>query len=478
MLIRQIVDEKLAQNAYLIGCQKTGEAIVIDPERDVDRYIAVAEREGLRLVAAAETHIHADFLSGVRELARRSADLRVYLSDEGDDEWKYQWPAADARDAVMLRNGDRFRVGNIELRAWHTPGHTPEHLTFVVTDHGAGVSIPMALVTGDFLFVNDLGRPDLLESALGVHGVMQTAARRLYASARQLDGVDDYVQVWPGHGAGSACGKALGAVPTSTVGYERRVSPALLKVAEGEDAFVEFILTDQPEPPLYFAEMKRLNKIGPPVRGNVPAPPQLTSEEVRDLAAKPDVQVVDTRADRLQFFQGHLPGVFYAPFNKTFPTTIGSMLDAEQPLVLLVDQSDVDDAVRALVRIGHDRVLGWAPVSMVEDLATQGVPLATIESIDIEEFERRRAASALAVLDVRTAAEHAARHVPGAQNIAHTRLRSRLSEIDSSRSLHVHCGTGARAAASVALLRRRGHAVTHVEGAFATWQPSALTEAR
>ena len=478
MLIRQIVDEKLAQYAYLIGCQKTGEAIVIDPERDVDRYIAVAEREGLRLVAAAETHIHADFLSGVRELARRSEDLRVYLSDEGDDEWKYQWPAADAREAVMLRNGDRFRVGNIELRAWHTPGHTPEHLTFVVTDNGAGVSIPMALVTGDFLFVNDLGRPDLLESAVGVQGVMQTAARRLYASARQLDGVDDYVQVWPGHGAGSACGKALGAVPTSTVGYERRVSPALAKVAEGEDAFVEFILTDQPEPPLYFAEMKRLNMVGPPVLGDLPRPRQLTSLEVRDLAAKPEVQFVDTRADRQRFFRGHLPGAFYAPLNRTFPTMIGSMLDAGQPVVLLVDPSHVDEAVRELVRIGYDRVLGWAPVSMVEDLATQGVPLATIESIDIEEFERRRTASALAVLDVRTAAEHAARHVPGARNIAHTRLRSRLSEVDSSRSLYVHCGSGARAAASVALLRRRGHAVTHVEGAFANWQPSALTDVR
>ena len=476
MLIRQIVDEKLAQYAYLIGCQKTGEAIVIDPERDVDRYIAVAEREGLRLVAAAETHIHADFLSGVRELARRIEDLRVYLSDEGDNEWKYQWPVADARDVVMLRNGDRFRVGNIELRAWHTPGHTPEHLTFVVTDEGAGVSIPMALITGDFLFVNDLGRPDLLESAVGVQGVMQTAARRLYASARQLNGVDDYVQVWPGHGAGSACGKALGAVPTSTVGYERRVSPALAKVAEGEDAFVEFILTDQPEPPLYFAEMKRLNMVGPPVLGDLPRPRQLTSLEVRDLAAKPEVQFVDTRADRQRFFRGHLPGAFYAPLNRTFPTMIGSMLDAGQPVVLLVDPSHVDEAVRELVRIGYDRVLGWAPVSMVEDLATQGVPLATIESIDIEEFERRRTASALAVLDVRTAAEHAARHVPGARNIAHTRLRSRLSEVDSSRSLYVHCGSGARAAASVALLRRRGHAVTHVGGAFANWQPSAHTE--
>lgn len=477
MLIRQIVDEKLAQYAYLVGCQKTGDAVVIDPERDVDRYIALAEREGLRLVAAAETHIHADFLSGARELAARIHGLRVYLSDEGDDDWKYQWPGADARDVIMLRNGDRFRVGNIQLRAWHTPGHTPEHLSFLVTDEGAGVSIPMAIVTGDFLFVNDLGRPDLLESAVGVQGVMHTAARRLYESAQQLGDVEDYVQVWPGHGAGSACGKALGAVPTSTVGYERRVSPALVKAAESEEAFVNFILADQPEPPLYFAEMKRLNKVGPPLLGDVPTPGRLTLDDVRALLAKPDVQVVDTRADRQQFFKGHLPGAFHVPLNKTFPTLIGSMLDPEHPVVLIIDESQVDEGVRDLRRIGYDRMLGWAPVSVVDDLGKQGVALATIESIHFDEFERRRAEGQMAILDVRTSAEHATHHVPGAQNISHTRLRSRIAEVDTTQPLYVHCGSGARAAASVALLARSGRVVTHVDGAFAGWTSSARAAA-
>ena len=473
MLIRQIADDKLAQYAYLIGCQRTGEAIVIDPERDVDRYIDLAEREGLRLVAAAETHIHADFLSGSRELAARVPGLRVYLSDEGGDDWRYEWPARDKANVVFLHDGDTFAIGNIELRAWHTPGHTPEHLTYVVIDHGAGTDVPMALFTGDFLFVGDLGRPDLLESAVGVKGVMQGAARRLHASARGLDAVDDYVQVWPGHGAGSACGKALGAIPTTTVGYERRVSPALAKVAEGEQAFVDFILADQPEPPLYFAEMKRLNKAGAEVLGGVPAPRRLTAGDVKELAARKDVQMVDTRADRAAFMAGHLHGAFHAPLNRTFPTVAGSVLDPRQSIVLLVDEARVDEAARDLIRIGYDRIEGWAPTSVIDELDRLGHELARIESIDFAELERRRAAGDISILDVRSATEYAAKHVPDARNIAHTRLRQRLAELgDEAGPLYVHCAAGARAAVAAALLAHEGRDVVHVDGSFSEWAPA------
>jgi hydroxyacylglutathione hydrolase len=270
MLVRTIVDPELSQFAYLIGCQQTGEAVVIDPERDVDRYLELAAAEGLRLVAVAETHIHADFLSGARELAARVPRLRVYLSDAGDPPWKYEWPSQDGVDVTWLRDGDRFRIGNVELRAWHTPGHTPEHLSYVITDHGSGADAPMAVLSGDFVFVGDLGRPDLLETAAGIAGAQEPSARRLYDSARRFLGLPDYLQVWPGHGAGSACGKSLGAVPTSTVGYERRFSPALAASGEGEARFVSYILSGQPEPPAYFARMKQLNKSGPPVERSTP----------------------------------------------------------------------------------------------------------------------------------------------------------------------------------------------------------------
>ena len=222
MFMRMIYDEKLAQAAYLLGCQRTGEAIVIDPERDVDRYVDLAAENGLRIVATAETHIHADFLSGSRELAEQ-VNAKVYVSDEGDADWKYQW--LDGYEHQLLRDGDTFSVGNIDFQVMHTPGHTPEHIAFVVTDRGGGATEPIAIATGDFVFVGDLGRPDLLETAAGQAGAMEPSARRLYKTVGRLADIPDFVQVWPAHGAGSACGKALGAVPMSTVGYEKSLQP-------------------------------------------------------------------------------------------------------------------------------------------------------------------------------------------------------------------------------------------------------------
>jgi hydroxyacylglutathione hydrolase len=243
MFMRMIYDEKLAQAAYLIGCQRTGEAVVIDPERDVDRYIDLAEENDLRIVATAETHIHADYVSGSRELAERIR-AKVYVSDEGNEDWKYQWldkkVGGGSYDHQLLKDGDSFQIGNIEFKAIHTPGHTPEHIVFLVTDQGANATEPIGMATGDFLFVGDLGRPDLLETAAGQAGAMEPSARRLFGTVKKLDEIPDFVQVWPAHGAGSACGKALGAVPMSTVGYEKRFNPAI-QAASTEQGFVDLL---------------------------------------------------------------------------------------------------------------------------------------------------------------------------------------------------------------------------------------------
>ncbi|MEX0599042.1 MAG: MBL fold metallo-hydrolase, partial [Rhodothermales bacterium] len=242
MLFRQIFDPKLAQYAYLIGCQQTKEALIIDPERDIDRYVDLAEAEGLNIVGVAETHIHADFLSGAREFAERF-DITLYLSDEGDEDWKYEWvrgTRGDGRpyDVTLLKDGHSFTIGNIEIQAVHTPGHTPEHLSYLVTDRGGGATSPIGIATGDFVFVGDLGRPDLLEQAAGMHGLQEPSARMLYGSLPEFTKLQEHLQVWPGHGAGSTCGKALGAVPTTTVGYEKRYNAALAVAEEGETAFV------------------------------------------------------------------------------------------------------------------------------------------------------------------------------------------------------------------------------------------------
>ena len=464
MFFRQIVDPKLAQHAYLVGCQRTRQAIIIDPERDVDRYVAMARREGLRIVAATETHIHADFLSGCLELVERFG-CRAYLSAEGGPDWQYEW-AAGREPVTLLRDGDHFTVGGVDIQAIHTPGHTPEHVSFLITDRGAGATEPMGMVSGDFVFVGDLGRPDLLESAAGQAGAMEPSARRLYASARGVFDLPDYLRIWPGHGAGSACGKALGALPDTTAGYEKRFSPALAAVKQGEDAFVDYILDGQPEPPLYFGRMKEQNRRGPALLGPLPRPGRLSGEELGAVSRNRDSVVIDTRADRMGFYAGHIRGSIYAPLNKSFPTIAGCYVDPACDIVLICRQAEVDEAVRDLVRIGLDRVVGWAPPEALAEFQSAGGELASIEAVDFAEVDRRLAEPGVQVLDVRQASEFAAGRLAGACNIAHTRLAGRLDELPRDQELLVHCLSGARASAAVSLLEREGFAVTAVNDLF------------
>ncbi len=467
MLFRQIFDPRLAQYAYLVGCQKTGEALIIDPQRDVDRYFELAAEEGMRIVAAAETHIHADFLSGARELAE-SHGLRVYLSGEGGPDWQYAWPRRSGDvghgpvDAWILSDGDRFRIGNIEIQAVHTPGHTPEHLSYLVIDRGSGADEPMGLASGDFVFVGDLGRPDLLESAAGHAGAMEPSARRLFHSVTDFLDLPDYLQIWPGHGAGSSCGKALGAVPGSTVGYEKRHNPSILAAADGEDAFVAAILEGQPEPPLYFGRMKRLNKEGPPVLGELPRPRRLSAAELGALAGRDDVALLDTRRDRQAFMAGHLPGALYAPLNRSFPTIAGSYVEEGTPVYLVAEDEEIEEVVRELIRIGLDEVAGYVTP---EDLAGLADLHGTIEVIDFARAEELRRGGAQ-VLDVRRRAEFEEAAISGALNIAHTRLLERKHEAPASQTLLVHCLSGARAASASALLHRHGFEVAYVDDHF------------
>ncbi|MCE2803269.1 MAG: MBL fold metallo-hydrolase, partial [Gemmatimonadetes bacterium] len=261
MFLKRFYDDGLAQASYLLGCAKTGEAIVIDPNRDLQPYLDTAAAEKLTITHVTETHIHADYVSGSRELAQR-AGAKLFLSAEGGPDWQYAF--AKEAGAVLVHDGDIITVGNITIEVMHTPGHTPEHLSFLVTDTAAA-NEPIGIATGDFVFVGDVGRPDLLEKAAGVANTMAAGARQLYQSLERFRALPDFVQVWPGHGAGSACGKSLGAIPTSTVGYEKRFNWGVGTTSE--TAFIAGVLEGQPEPPLYFAEMKRINRDGPAILG-------------------------------------------------------------------------------------------------------------------------------------------------------------------------------------------------------------------
>jgi len=351
----------------------------------------------------------------------------------------------------------------------HTPGHTPEHMSYLVTDRGSGANEPMGVATGDFVFVGDVGRPDLLESAAGVQGAMDPAARQLYRSALGFLDLPDWLMVWPGHGAGSACGKALGAVPETTVGYERRFSPALAAVNAGEDDFVDFILAGQPEPPPYFARMKKLNRDGPPLLGPLPEPKHTTVQQLASLRGRSDAIVLDTRRDRGAFMTGHLLGSIHAPFNKTFPTIAGSYVDPEQTIYLIIDEANVRDAVLDLVRIGYDRMAGYATPAELESFAAGGGRLASTDVIDFDALEDRVRAGDTLTLDVRGAAEYAESHLAGALQVAHTRLLPRLSEIPRDRPLAVHCEGGGRAASAASYLEREGFDVAFVDDNYPAW---------
>lgn len=468
MLVRQIADPMLAQYAYLVGCPRSGEALVIDPERDVDRYFEEAAKHGLTIVAAVDTHIHADYLSGLREMAERG--VLVYASKEGGPDWQYEWLRGSTYAHRLIGHGDRFSIGFIEFQAVHTPGHTPEHLSYLVRDAGGGASDFVAMATGDFVFVGDVGRPDLLERAAGMSGVMVPSARLQYASIQQqFRPLPEFLQVWPAHGAGSACGKSLGDVPMSTVGYELRTNRSI-KAASDEQAFVDFILAGQPEPPLYFARMKHDNKLGPALMPALPAPLALDLDGVRALSSRDDAVVLDTR-HRRAYFAGHLPGAILAELDFQFNSIAGSYIEPGTPIVLVADELHLDAAIRGLIRVGLDDIVSYITPAVLEAYGRAGGTLARTETIDMAEMESRRLAGTARVLDVRGSAEFEVDHVPGALHVAHTRVPMQMDQLPADQPLLVHCASGGRAAAVVSLLERRGLRAVHVNDAFANYRP-------
>jgi hydroxyacylglutathione hydrolase len=469
MIFKRLYDPKLAQASYLLGCRASGEALVVDPNRNIERYLQAAGDERLRIAHVTETHIHADFVSGARELAHR-VGARLYLSDAGGGDWKYEY-AADSH-ATPLRDGSCFRIGAIELRVLHVAGHTPEHLAFLVTDTETA-SEAMGALTGDFIFVGDVGRPDLLERSVRARGTMIEGARQLYRSLQRFRALPDYLQIWPGHGAGSACGKTLGAVPQSTLGYEKRFNWAF-GIAD-EETFVTEVLAGQPDPPSYFAEMKRVNRSGPRLLSGISRPARLSVGTLISVLAQGG-HVVDTR-DSAEYGRGAVPGTINIPATRTFTTWAGSLLPYDRDLHLIVDDRHgevVDELVRDLAGIGLDRVAGYFGGDVVEAWRVSQGQLQTIPSVGLEVTERQRP-DGVVVLDVRGEGEWNAGHIPGSLNLPLGYLEQRLDEVPRNRPVIVHCQTGARAAMGASLLRARGfNDVRLFPGGFAEWRAAGL----
>ena len=441
MYFQHVYDKTLAQASYFIGCQKAGIAAVIDPKRDIDTYLEIAKQNNMQITHIFETHIHADFLTGSRELAAVTG-AKMYLSDEGGEGWEYEF----AHEG--LKHGSQVMVGNLKIDVLHTPGHTPESISFLLTDTPASKE-PVMLFTGDFVFVGDIGRPDLLEKAAGMVGTQDKGAEQMYQSINLFANLPEFIQVWPGHGAGSACGKALGAVPSTTVGYEKKRNWAF-SYGTNKAGFIDFLLTDQPEPPKYFAKMKELNKVDRPLLTEVPTIKELSKSELNAATAK-GIKLIDTR-NKQDFEKGFIPGSINIQGNNSFATWMGWFVSYNEQFILVANPSDMDDLTRKLMRIGLDNIYGFIDAAKINELANGA--LSSSKMVSISDVKANTTAQ---VIDLRGAAEFNAGHIAGATNVFVGTLLQNLAKVPKDKPVIIHCQGGDRAAIGYSLLVKEGY---------------------
>ncbi|MFP3397144.1 MBL fold metallo-hydrolase [Brevibacterium sp. SIMBA_078] len=457
MLLERIYDEDLAQASYFIGCQAKGEALVVDARRDIQVYQDLAAKNGMKITAVTETHVHADYLSGTRELAAATG-AEIYVSGEGGEDWQYGF------EAERLLDQDAIRLGNISVQALHTPGHTPEHLSFLVTD-GAFSDQPGFLLSGDFVFSGDLGRPDLLDEAAGGTDTRFAGAHDLFASLRdKFLTLPDYVQVYPGHGAGSACGKALGAIPSSTVGYERNFAWwSNYLEANDEEGFVEALLDGQPDAHAYFGRMKRENLQGPAILGERTPLAELATGDVATALAADEIGVVDTRHNTL-VHEGTAAGALNIPAGNKAASYGAWAMDPEtdqRPLVLLAPDSETATGMwDHLIRVGIDKVAGYIT-------SLDGLPAYVPETLAPDDMAGFDAAL---LLDVRHMTEHTAGHIPGSVQLNAGRVLWHTEKLPADGVIVSYCQSGVRNSVAASALRRAGFNVVELEGSYAGWK--------
>lgn len=463
MLFKYFYDQALAHASYMVGCQKTGEAIIVDPGRDIEQYLLAADREGVKIVGAADTHIHADYVSGARELADR-VGAKLYVSDEGPAEWKYDY--ANAYDHQLLKDGDTFSAGKVEFKVMHTPGHTPESISFILTDKGGGADKPMGIFTGDFVFVGSIGRPDLLEEAAGIMGTAEPGARDLFKSIQRFNELSDHLQVWPAHGAGSACGKGLGSIPSSTVGYEKLFNPALQYSDEQE--FVDYILSEQPEAPKYFSVMKKVNKEGPTILGELKLPQKMATDGIRDIVA--NNMVVDT-ADPKQFAAAHVEDTINIQ-PKYLAMWGGSLLDYDQPVYLISGSHDLPEVVRILHKIGMDKIAGYFSA---EEIINGGFNTGKIPQETPKQIHEKMGTGEVVLIDIRGQSERQAESISGSSYSFLGKMLQNTDQFDPAKRYALQCRNGNRSVIAASILKRAGiENVINLDGGIEAWKLAKL----
>lgn len=456
LINEQIYAEGLAQMSYIVGDDSKGVAAVIDPRRDVDVYVKRAREKGLKITAIVETHIHADFVSGAHEL---SARIGAKIYGGKSDDYKF--------DLNQMIEGDEIRLGSARLRALHTPGHTPEHISLLLLDEKQGDEA-FAIFTGDTLFNLEVGRPDLLGK-----GREKELAKQLYHSLfEKIVPLGDRFEMYPGHGAGSGCGARIGDRLQTTVGNEKLFSNALKKRTEAE--FVEWVLKGMPEPPRYYPRLKKVNAKGARVFGSLPIPAPLSVEDFQAQMEKENTIVVDARSI-LAFGGGHIPGALNIALRSEFPMWAGWMLEAEQNILLVVEsERDVKAVAEHLFRTGYDNVVGYLHNGMTA-WQNNALPLEKTGEWTVHELADKLDDKDLQILDVRGDGEWQQGHIPGAKHIYVPHLAENLDELEKDKTTVVYCGSGYRASIAASVLQRNNfNSVVNIPGSWTAWKKAGL----
>jgi glyoxylase-like metal-dependent hydrolase (beta-lactamase superfamily II)/rhodanese-related sulfurtransferase len=453
MLVQQFFVNGLAHVSYILGGSKT--CAVIDPRRDIQIYLDTAKAMGLKITHTLETHLHADFISGHMDLAEKTG-AKIYAPKSG----KCQF------DHVGLSEGDAFDIEDMEFRVLETPGHTPEHIVYVVSDHSRGED-PVALFSGDTLFVGDVGRPDLFP------GIAKELASKLFASLQKLAKLPDFCEVYPAHGAGSLCGRAMSAKRTSTIGYEKKYNYAFQVKDKGK--FIEMLTTDMPEAPDHFSQCSDINRKGPAPIKDLPCLAPYDPVSFYQRPKDKNTIVLDIRP--YEAFGGqHVPGAYHIDFSGNFSTFAGWVLPTDADILLVsVSPSQAEDAVVLLRRVGLDRTIGYLEGGMYE-WAKAGLPSEQVGQISVEVLNQRiTGSSKVTLLDVRAKREFITGHIHGAINIPFPDLRKRYQELDSTLPVLVVCNTGHRSSVGASILKQHGFKdISNVAGGMTGYNAAGL----
>jgi hydroxyacylglutathione hydrolase len=448
----------LSHYSYILSSM--GKAIVVDPRRDIDVYTEYAGANDLAITHIIETHIHADYASGARELAQvTGAEFLASGHDAGED-FQYRFAHKDFMD------GDAIAVGDMRIVALHTPGHTPEHLSFLIEEQSRG-NHPMALLSGDFVFVGSLGRPDLLgESA------KERLARQLFHSIHEkIKSLPDWVEVHPAHGAGSLCGAGMSERPQSTLGYERAANRFFASM--DKQTFVREILANSPEFPEYYKRMKRINSEGPAILAGIPGNPEMALAEFKKGVDDPNAIVIDLRRQEA-FGGGHIPGSFNIGGDQNLAMWAAWSVPYDRPLYLVGEDGAESHARRQLVRVGLDNVKGYLRGGFKTWLLA-GYPIAHVPQISTTELKQRIANNGIVVVDVRSPGEWRNGHIASAKHVPAGEIQRRAKELPKEKPIHVICGSGYRSSLATSILRREGFPdVTNVMGGMTAWMKAGL----